>query len=148
MREVSLYVNNIKLDLFNDEQIQVTSTIQNVQDISKVFTDFTQSFTIPCSKVNNQVFEHYYNNDVDASFSAQNRQPARLEINNTPFRSGKLQLESSEVKGLESDNYKVTFYGEIATLKDLFGTDKLSDLDYSSILTEYDDASVLRNMTC
>jgi hypothetical protein len=147
MREVSLYVNNIKLDLFNDEQITVTSTIQNLQDISKTFTDFTQTFTIPTSKVNNGVFEHYYNNDVDAVFNAQNRQPARLEINNTIFRTGKVQLESSELKDNQSDSYKITFYGEIATLKDLFSDDKLSDLDYSSLLVEYDDATVVNAQT-
>jgi hypothetical protein len=147
MREVSLYVNNIKLDLFNDEQITVTSTIQNLQDISKTFTDFTQTFTIPTSKVNNGVFEHYYNNDVDAVFNAQNRQPARLEINNTIFRTGKVQLESSELKDNQSDSYKITFYGEIATLKDLFSDDKLSDLDYSSLAVEYDDATVVNAQT-
>lgn len=147
MRDVSLYVNNVKLDLFNDEQITVTSTIQNLQDISKVFTDFTQTFTIPTSKVNNGVFEHYYNNDVDATFNAQTRQPARLEINNTIFRTGKVQLESSELKGNQSDSYKITFYGEIATLKDLFSDDKLSDLDYSSMVVEYDDATVVNAQT-
>ena len=147
MREVSLYVNNVKLDLFNDEQITVTSTIQNLQDISKVFTDFTQTFTIPTSKVNNGVFEHYYNNDLDAVFNAQNRQPARLEINNTIFRTGKVQLESSELKENQSESYKITFYGEIATLKDLFSDDKLSDLDYSSLLVEYDDATIVNAQT-
>lgn len=141
MREVSLYVNNVKLDLFKDEEIQVSSTIQNLQDISKVFTDFTQTFTLPCSKVNNEVFEYYFNSDIDASFSAQNRQPARLEINNVPFRNGKIQLESGETKRLKGDNYKVTFYGEITTLKDLFGNDKLSDLDYD-LDVDYDDATV------
>ena len=115
MRDVSLYVNNVKLDLFKDEEIQITSSIQNVQDISKVFTDFSQTFTVPCTKTNNEVFEYYYNSDVDASFSAQNRQESRIEINNTIFRVGKLQLESAEVKGLQSDNYKVTFYGEVTT---------------------------------
>ena len=147
MREVSLYVNNVKLDLFKDEEIQVTSTIQNLQDISKVFTDYTQTFTIPCSKTNNSVFEHYYNNDVDATFNAQTRQQARLEINNTIFRTGKVQLESSELKDNQSDNYKITFYGEIATLKDLFSDDKLSDLDYSSLVVEYDDATIVNAQT-
>ncbi len=145
MRDVSLYVNNIKLDLFKDEEIQITSSIQNVQDISKVFTDFSQTFTVPCTKTNNEVFEYYYNSDVDASFSAQNRQESRIEINNTIFRVGKLQLESAEVKGLQSDNYKVTFYGEVTTLKDLFANDKLSDLDYD-LEVEYDDTTVTNSI--
>jgi len=57
-RIVDVYVESIsgsgnysKLELFNDEKIELTSSIQNIQDISKVYTDFTQSFTIPASTV-------------------------------------------------------------------------------------------------
>jgi hypothetical protein len=85
MRTVQIYVNDIRLDLFQDEKIEVTSSIQNVKDISKVFTDFSQSFTIPASKVNNGVFSHYYNNDVNGTFLAKNRVPARIEINHSLF---------------------------------------------------------------
>ena len=35
MRTVQIYVNDIRLDLFQDEKIEVTSSIQNVKDISK-----------------------------------------------------------------------------------------------------------------
>jgi len=54
MRKVDIYIevttdNYEKLELFNDEEIQINSSIQNVQDLAKVYTDFTQSFTIPAS---------------------------------------------------------------------------------------------------
>jgi hypothetical protein len=39
-----------QVDLFEDETISVTSKIQDIRDISKVFTDFSQSFTLPASK--------------------------------------------------------------------------------------------------
>ena len=32
-----------RLELFNDEKITVSSTIQNISDISKIFTDFSRS---------------------------------------------------------------------------------------------------------
>ena len=45
--EVALYIDideTIKrINLFNDETISVTSSIQNVNDISKVFTDYSQT---------------------------------------------------------------------------------------------------------
>jgi len=93
MREVQLYINGRKLDLFKDEEIVVNSTIQNFQDLSKVFTDFSQTFTVPTSKTNNAIFSHFYNNDVDGTFRANTRIEARLEINNVLFRKGKIQLE-------------------------------------------------------
>jgi hypothetical protein len=60
MNKVDLYVNDFRLDLFNDEEISINISVQNVQDISKTFTDFTQSFTIPASPRNNEILQHYY----------------------------------------------------------------------------------------
>ena len=58
-RSVQIYVEGVKLDLFDDEQIQVNSSVQNIQDISKVYSDFSQSFTVPATKTNNKVFHHW-----------------------------------------------------------------------------------------
>lgn len=141
-RSVQIYVENIQLDLFDDEEIQVTSSVQNISDISKVFTDFSQSFTIPCSPTNNYVFEHYYNNDVDTEINHQERRSARIEIDHSPFRTGKVQLEKGQLKNGQPENYSVTFYGDVVTLKDLIGEDKLADLDYSSLDHTYSGAEV------
>jgi len=133
MRTVQIYINDEILDLFDDENIEVSSSIQNINDIAKVFTDFSQQFTVPASPRNNEIFKHYYQNDVEDGFVAKERQPARIEINYTPFRRGKIQLEGAELVEGEAQHYSITFYGDVVTLKDLFGDDKLRDLDYSSL---------------
>lgn len=56
-----------RLELFDDEKINITLNVQNISDISKVQTDFSQSFTVPGSIVNNRIFEHFYQNDVDGT---------------------------------------------------------------------------------
>lgn len=147
MRQVQIYINDQILDLFDDENIEVSSSVQNINDIAKVFTDFSQQFTVPASPRNNQIFRHYYQNDVEDGFIAKTRQPARIEINYTPFRSGKIQLEGTELKDGQIQNYTITFYGEVVTLKDLFGDDKLRDLDYSSIEFEGTYAEVKNSIT-
>ena len=147
MRTVQLYINDKKVDLFKDEKITITSSTQNIQDISKTFTDFSQSFTVPASDTNNTIFSWYYNNDIDGGFIAKERATARIEINNIPFRRGKVQLEGSTIKNNVPESYKITFYGDIVTLKDLFGTDKLSDLDYSSISFAYTGSTVETTIT-
>ena len=147
MRKVQLYINNQLVDLFNDEKIEINSSIQNIQDISKVYTDFSQSFTVPCSDNNNAIFDFFYNNDVDGTFQAKERADARIEINHSTFRKGQVQLEGSEIKRNEADSYKVTFYGDIVTLKDLFGEDELSDLDYTDIPFDYTGVNVKDTIT-
>ena len=147
MRKVQLYINDKRVDLYKDEKIQVTSTIQNTKDISKCFTDFSTSFTVPCSNNNNDIFSFFYNNDFDGTFNAKNRAPARIEIDHSPFRRGKVQLEGSVIKNNNPESYKITFYGDVVSLKDLFGEDKLKDLDYSSIALGYTAANVSNAIT-
>ena len=67
MNQVDIYIGDYRLDLFQDEEISINLNVQNIQDISKVFTDFTQSFTVPASDWNNEVLKQYYRTDVDGS---------------------------------------------------------------------------------
>jgi len=134
MRTVQVYIEGQRLDLFDDEQINVTSTQQNVQDISKVFTDFSQSFSVPASVKNNEIFHHFYENDigdfndVNTLFDFNIRRNGNIEIDYTPFRTGKISLEKAEVKNNQAYSYQITFYGDVVSLKDKFSNDKLVDL--------------------
>ena len=134
MRGVSVYIEGQKLDLFDDEQITVKSTQQNIQDISKVFTDFSQSFHIPASVNNNAIFNHFYQNDLTQTIDQNIRRAAFIEIDLTTFREGQISLEKSEVKDNKAHSYQVTFYGNLTSLKDKFGSDKLVDLNYLNSL--------------
>lgn len=149
-RVVDIYVESVagsgnysKLELYNDEKIEVTSSIQNVQDISKVFTDYSQSFTIPASTINNSLLHHFYQSDVDTTdYNPNIRLLAYIEIDLTPFRSGKIQLEKALLKDGRIDSYTITFYGDLVSLKDKFGNDKLADLD----LSDYDETNTGANI--
>ena len=134
MRGVSVYIEGQKLDLFDDEQISIKSTQQNVQDISKVFTDFSQSFSVPASVKNNAIFNHFYQNDLTQTIDQNIRRAAFIEIDLTTFREGQISLEKSEVKDNKAHSYQVTFYGNLTSLKDKFGSDKLVDLNYLNSL--------------
>ena len=136
-----------RLELFNDEKISVNSTIQNISDISKIYTDFSQGFTIPCSTVNNEIFQHFYQNDVDATISYQFRFDAYIEIDTKLFRRGKIQFEKANIKNGYPDSYSITFYGTGVSLKDTFLEDKLSQLNYSTLDHNYTSAEVLTRVT-
>ena len=59
--------SDVRMDMFKDESVSITQTIQDVRDIGSVFTDFTRTFSLPASKTNNKVFKHYYNSDIVSS---------------------------------------------------------------------------------
>jgi len=140
MQKLQLYIDSnsdveildlVRVDLFKDEQITINDSIINVKDIAKVFTSFSQSFTLPASKTNNQLFKHYYNFDIIGGFDARLRRTAKIEINTIPFKNGKIQLESVQLKHNKPFSYKVTFFGDAITINDVLGDAQLSELDYA-----------------
>ncbi len=135
MQKIQLYIQGERVDMFEDESVTITQTIQNIKDISKVFTDFSRTFSLPASKTNNKIFRHYYNSDIANGFDARTKKNANIELNNTPFRTGKIKLEGVDLKNNQPHTYRVTFFGSTVTLKDLLGEDKLNDL---VSLSQYD----------
>lgn len=147
MNKVDIYINDERLDIFQDEEITINLSVQNLQDISKVFTDFTQGFTVPASPTNNGIFSHYYRMDVVGGFDGRLRASARIEINSLPFRTGVIELDSVQLKGTEPYAYSLTFYGDVVGLTDLFGDDYLYDLDFSAYNHAYTDDAIFDRFT-
>ena len=129
-------------DLFNDETISITQVIQDVQDISLIFTNFTKTFSLPASDENNRLFKHYYNYDIDGGFDARVKIDAYIEIDSNRFNSGKVKLEGVEIKNNQPYAYKVTYYGDTINLKDVIGEDKLNALPLSSYNLTYNNTTV------
>lgn len=130
--EVQLYVEGQRVDLFQDEGVSITSSIQNVRDIGKVFSDYSQGFSVPASRQNNKIFKHYYNPDVNNGFDARVKADAVIEINHQAFKTGKIRLDEVEMKDNKPYAYKLTFFGGLVSLKDLLGEDQLEDLTWLS----------------
>ena len=141
-------INYQNLDLFEDEQITLTQTIQDIRDIEKVFTDFSKTFNLPASSVNNRLFKHYYRRDLvrdatpDAIFDANTKLEAILELNFKPFRYGYVVMNGVKLKNNVPDSYNITFYGQTIRLKDRVKDRKLSSLDFSQFNHDYNIATV------
>ena len=143
MQKLQLYLGTDRLELFEDETISITQTIQNVRDISKVFTDFSKTFSVPASKTNNLIFKHYYNFDIIGGFDALNKVAGRIELNSLPFKDGFIRLEGVDLRKNKAYAYRITFFGSTVNLKDKIGQDMLSDLtDLDQYNLNYDTATV------
>ena len=145
MRRLQLYIGTERVDLFKDETVSLTQTIKNVKDLKKVFTEFTQTFSVPASSVNNKIFKHYYNFDISNGFDARKKQTARLELNDLPFKDGKIALQGVELKNNLAHTYKITFFGNTVDLKDILGDSELASLPLNQNQI-YDYANVTSRM--
>ena len=142
MQQVILYIspqivgsnteaNFVRVDLMEEELITLTQVIQDVQDIEKLFTDYSKTFNLPASKTNNNIFKYWFNPDVN-NFNNQIFSTARIELNHFEFKSGKIQLNEVVMKDNKPSMYKVTFFGETVDFKNSINEDQLSDLAWLS----------------
>ena len=153
MLQIQLYVENDQgvleeVELYKDESVTLTQSIQDIMDIEKVFTDYSKTFNVPASKTNNKFFKHFYNYHIDG-FDARRKKNAELHLNYKPFKKGKIKLEGSQLKNNEPHTYKLTFFGNTVTLKDLIGEDKLGNLTYldTAFSFQYNDTNIESLMT-
>jgi hypothetical protein len=143
-----IYINDVarRIELFEDEKISINSSVQNASDISKIYTDFSQSFTIPANERNNAIFSHWYESSIDGGFDARQRKKAYIELDTIPFRKGNIQLEKATIKNGVPENYTITFFGSLVSLKDTFAGKKLSELDFSDYNINYSPTEVINRV--
>ena len=147
MRRLQLYIGTQRVDLFKDESVQLTQTIKNVKDLAKVFTEFTQTFSVPASSVNNKIFQHYYNFDISGGFDARIKVDAKLELNDLPFKIGKIALQGVDLKNNLPHTYRINFFGNTVNLKDIFADEELSALTFSNAFNQdYKYSNVLNDL--
>lgn len=116
-----------KVDLFKDEYITLVSSIQDIRDFAKIFSDYSRTFRIPANDTNNKIFKHFYNPDV-IGFNGSTKKLAKIHMNYMPFREGYIYLQSTEMKNNKASSYTILFYGGLVRLKNEMKDQKLSAL--------------------
>lgn len=131
---IFIYIDGVAygIELFKDETISVTSSVQNFNEIGKIFTDYSKSFTIPASAHNNKIFKYWYENALDNGYDHRIKYYGYIEIDTLNFRYGKFQLEKANKNNGGIESYTIGFVGNLTQLKDRFKADKLNSLSYVS----------------
>ena len=135
-------VTQKRLTLFPDEKIRLKRSIQSLQDLTKVFTDFTQSFSVPADDNNNSIFKHYYDAQIVNGFDAREKIDGRIDLGGVTYKVGKIQLNGASLKSNVPVKYDLEFFGETIKIKDLIGDDKLTDLDLTAYDHNYEAATI------
>lgn len=130
--KTKIFINGELIDLFGDETITVTSKLADIENLSNVFNDYSNSFTIPATPNNNRILNHYYDYSINNTFNANIRISAYIEVETLPFKFGVMQLEGVILTDFRPSSYKITFFGGLTQLSDLFGDDVIGRLDYKS----------------
>ena len=129
---VQIYVkykdgNFYLLDLKQGESVNLKTTVKELNDITKIFSPFTQSFKIPATDKNKILFGFYGNEKIQGNSSRDF--DCNIYVGGFIFESGKLSVE--EIAG---DEYKADFGSTVSGL-----VDKIGDATIQDAFLPYDD---------
>ena len=132
-----IYIEGNRVDLHDDEVMEFNSSVANTDDISKINTDYTKSFTVPASDNNNFIFKHYYNADIENTFDARTKKTSEIKLRGLPFKRGFTSLSKVSIENGRASNYTINFVGNLIKLKDVIGDDLLTSLTFDGTNFDY-----------
>lgn len=123
------------IDLFDDESINLSFKLKDLNDISKVFSTFSQDFVVPASSNNNRVFNYYFNTSLQRI--RERGLDAKIFVNDALFRTGQIFVKQGKIENYKLTNYSIEFKTVIAAIKDKIGDDKIGDVIGDILNDEY-----------
>lgn len=145
--KAELYILDTRIDLFDDENIEVISSVIDIADLTKNTQSFTRGFTVPASKANNIFFKFWFNANIENSFDSRVKHSSYINIDGEHFRFGFVKLTKVIVKSGKPSSYSVTFSGSLKDISKKLGSDKLAGLDLSYFNHSYDSNTVKEGLT-
>ena len=137
---IEIIAEGYQLEVGGDLQILITRQIADIREPEKRTSDWSKSFTLPGTKVNNKFFNAFFevgkstiggNIQQISDFKVNKKAQCTIIAHGMEQLRGFLRLTEVTVKGTNDIEYVCTVHGETADLftniKDL----KLSDLDFS-----------------
>lgn len=125
------------IDLYPDEDIFTDYSFAEIQDVTVKNSPYTKSFTIPGSKNNNDIFQHYYNfNSALTDYDVRNVFEASFEVDGYEVFTGYLRLENANITVTEVQ-YNVVFYSQVGLLSADIGDKVLAQLNFSGLSFPY-----------
>ena len=141
---VKLIINGQIVDLYGDETIEMSVALRDFRTQGKNLASFTNTFTVPATDRNNEIFQFYYNhnrqvgldnafgNNVSSTNIFRSKVSAFIEIDELPFRQGYIKMNEGAYKNGVLDTYSINFYTNDINLFQYFGDVTLTALDWSA----------------
>jgi len=122
-----------ELDLYKEEPLKLTLSAEDLADLPRVNSAFSQSFRIPATQNNSKVFQWWYEvNTVD--FDITRRVVAEIHIDGLFYKSGHIRIQAAYVNDETSQvDLEIVFFGEARDFASQIGEITLNNLNLTSL---------------
>lgn len=133
------------LDLYEDAPILLNTSFAEIQNITSKNSAFSQSFQLPGSKSNNEVFDYYYDiSSVPTNFNPNQKFAAIVTWDGLEILNGYIRLENV-VNDKDEIIYNITFYNQVGDLAANIGDKFLRQTDLSALNHPYSPNVILQS---
>lgn len=125
-----------KLDLSKDESILMNYTTKDLQDVSKIFSPYSQTFTFPATPKNRAAFGFFGDTDV-IKLNTENKFPCKIYTDGVLNLNGFIKLSDINYVNNKPVSLSGSFATSMTNLKDRIGEDLINDLpDFFNVTTD------------
>ncbi len=136
------------IDLHSDEPIVINMAIADIKDIKSRKSTFSESFVIPGTKNNNEIFNYLFEIGIDSLFNPSKKTPCQLLVDTIPvINNGYLQLTGINVDDEKKISYEVSIFDEQDDFATVLGTQELTDLQFSGLNHTWNATNVQNSWT-
>lgn len=142
--EVYVSLNGIdyyRLDLMKSETILMKYIYKDTQDLSKIFSPYSQSFALQGS-LNNQKILGFLGETKIVKTKTNNVFDCKIYNNGLLAKKGLLKVTEARYENGKIESYTANFTTGLLSLKDRMGEDKISDLPSVPITIDWTNVSV------
>ena len=129
---VQVQVNGVFLELFKDEGISLVKKALDYEKVSSSWSDYSQAFTIPASKINNKVFDYYFNPGIIDGFDPFATNSCKIFIESQLQAQGTVRIVNIKFKDDLPISYSIQFFSDSINLKEALKNKTIADIDWSS----------------
>lgn len=134
---VQLYIKHTDneyylLDLEENVGINYKLTVKDLNDITKIFSPYTQSFTLKAT-AKNKILCGFVGNEKIQRINSTGEFDAMLYISGFIFQSGKLTFEESDYEFQDQKEFKTSFASNLTSLVDKLGDMTIQQLFQDSV---------------
>lgn len=112
------------LELFGDENINIKFILKDSSDLSKIYSSYSQTFTIPGYGRNREILRYYF--DTQVTRTSRRYLKSKIYVNKELFKVGLISINEGKMKMGRSSSYVINFFTSLTNLKELFGDETLS----------------------
>jgi len=122
-----------ELDLYKEEPLKLTLSVEDTKDLPRVNSAFSQSFRIPATQTNSKVFQWWYEvNTVD--FDITRRVAADIYVDGLFYKSGHIRIQAAYVNDDTSQvDLEIVFFGETRDFASQIGEVTLNNLNLTAL---------------